>query len=330
MPPSVSVCMPACRDHAWFRAALRGVLEQSYDDLEVIVSDDSGGGLRAAADEAGDSRIRYLAHSSRLGLAGNHQAAIDASRGQYVAFLHDDDEWDRDHLRRAVAVLDREPDVGVVISACDDIDEHGARLRRRATAMRAGTQKDALSVFLHENFTLMLPSVSVFRKAALDAANRRPWPDVQSADGTMFIDVAACGWLVHYTGHASVRYRVHTSQLSSEQLGLRDSNVKVWSGYAFPDHGHEQLRRRRLAKDLIARAGELVRRGELLPARQDLDAARQLSPWAGLRRAIVLRVLVRHPRLTPAAERLRGRGGSRVPTGVGPRRQRPGRAGQGR
>lgn len=304
MGPTVSVCMPASRDRAWFRAALRSVLRQTHRDLEVVVSDDSGGELRAAVDDAADPRVRYVSQPGRLGLAGNHVAALEASLGRYTAFLHDDDEWLPDHLAQAVAVLDADPTIATVLSACEEVDETGALLRRRPTPLRVGRQADPLGLLLRDDFGLMLPSAAVFRRSALDADNPRPWLSVPAADMSMFIDLAAAGWGMHYTGKATMRYRIHSAQVGSDQLVHRDAVVQVWSRYAFADPGHERLRRRRLARDLIARAGVLVRRRDDTAAHTDLDAARAVDRWAGLPRATVLRALVSHPRLIPVAETL--------------------------
>lgn len=303
MEPAVSVCIPARRNNPWFCQAVRSALEQSFGDLEVIISDDSGGSLREAVQTMTDPRVRYLVNDVPLGLARNHVAALDAATGRYVAFLHDDDEWHHDHLRLASAVLERNPDVGLVLSGCDEVDEAGALLRRRPTTMRPGQQEDALAELLGDDVMLMLPSAAVFRRTALEA-NARPWPDVPAADMTMFVDVAAAGWRVFYVDRALVRYRVHPSQVGSDQLVHRDAVVRVWQSYAFGSHSHEQLRRRRLAVDLLARAGELLKRGDTVAARRDLASARALHRRAGFTRAVVLATLTCAPRLAAPAGRV--------------------------
>jgi glycosyltransferase involved in cell wall biosynthesis len=65
--PTVSVCIPAFARPAFLRAAIESVLNQDFDDLELLVGDDSGG-LESAL--VPDPRIRYFRNPTRLGMAG--------------------------------------------------------------------------------------------------------------------------------------------------------------------------------------------------------------------------------------------------------------------
>lgn len=300
--PLVSVCMPARRDTGWFRSALDSALSQHNILLEVVVSDDSPGGvLRAIVQDIADPRVRYVPHPRPLGFALNHVAAIEHSSGEFIAFLHDDDEWDPHHLQHALAIFQEHPSVGLVLSGCDEIDAAGTWLRRRSTTMQPGVQKDALAQFLDDDVMLMLPSAAVFRRTALEA-NPRPWPDLPAADMTMFIDVARAGWDVFYVDRVLMRYRRHDAQVAGDQLVHRDAVVRIWAGYSFVSRRHERLRRRRVARDLLARAGELLRRGDVAGACSDLAAAGRTCWHAGLARALALRLLTVIPQLTMAAD----------------------------
>src|SRR4051794_39946001 len=112
--PAVSVCMPAHRDSQLFREALQSVLSQPVGSLEVIVSDDSGGGLEQAAHEPGDERVRYVANPQPLGFVANHRAALDAARGELLAILHDDDRWLPGYLPAMTAPFHGDPQLGMV------------------------------------------------------------------------------------------------------------------------------------------------------------------------------------------------------------------------
>jgi glycosyltransferase involved in cell wall biosynthesis len=280
--------MPASRPSAYFDEALASALAQSYDHLEVIITDDSGGSLRAAAASSNDPRVRYTANPYQLGLAGNHSKAVDQSRGRYVAFLHDDDVWHPRHIQHAVHILETHDDVGYVLSGADEIAADGTFRRRRPTSLAPGDQADPLAHILTEHFLLAVPSVGVWRRAALDATPR-PWPDLITGDLAAFIDPILAGWRVHYTGDALVRYRVHEGQIGSQrQFAHRDGLVKVWDSYRFANAHHEELRRRVLARWLLARAGSHLKAGRQRAARHDVVAAFREAPMAGLLRSIVL------------------------------------------
>jgi glycosyltransferase involved in cell wall biosynthesis len=96
--PAISVCMPASRNHRWFRDALSSAAWQTRRDIEIIVSDDSGGALEEVVVSMSDPRIRYYKNLTPLKFAGNHIKCLDLARGRFVAFLHDDDLWVENYL----------------------------------------------------------------------------------------------------------------------------------------------------------------------------------------------------------------------------------------
>lgn len=285
--PSVSVCMPCSRDREWLRTAIRSVLDQSFQDFEIVLTDDTGGALRGMIESFRDARIRHLPNPNRLGMAGNHCRAIGEARGKYVAFLHDDDAWEKDFLKKTCAVLDETPEVGLVLAGANEIDANDKFLCRRPTVLEGGLQADPLPQFLARDFMMMLPSLSLFRKTALER-NPRPWLNVITAEVTMYIDLLNAGWKLYYLDEPLVRYRVHKNQIGANDLAHRHGLVTIWRSYHFADERLEDLRKKRLSSALLARAAALVRRRRLRKARNDLIQACRAWPnivrgkWAAI------------------------------------------------
>lgn len=292
----VSVCMPASRPSRFFDEALTSALAQSHDGLEVIVTDDSGGSLRRSARAGGDPRVRYHANPHRLGLAGNHNRAFELASGRYIAVLHDDDAWQPQYLEHAVAVLAADADIGYVLSGAEEVDARGATIRRRPTTMRDGVQDDPLGQMLDEHFLYAVPSLTVWRREALDASSP-PWPDYVTADMKAFVDPVVEGWRVHFTGVSLVRYRVHDDQIGARrQFDHRDGLVRLWSAYRFAQPAHERQRRQLLARWLLARAGSHLEHGRAPAARADVVDALREDPRAGLLRCAGLIAVSLFPR----------------------------------
>lgn len=303
--PLVSVLIPAARPGRHLEMALDSVQAQTLSEFELVVTDDSGGCLRAAVEGRGDPRFHYVANPVRLGLAGNHCRALDLARGSYVAFLHDDDRWRPEHLARATAVLDREPDVGLVLVDGEDVDEDDVVLGLRPTSMAPGRQRDPLAEFVRIDALMMLPSLSVFRRTALDA-NARPWPDHQIADVTMYLDVASAGWGVWRIDEVLASYRVHDGQATASPSFL-DARCLLWERYRFADPRYDALRRRALAEALVERAAAHLRATHGVAARKDLLAARTADPAVVDGRWHMLRALSATPALARLARGSRAR-----------------------
>ena len=228
--PKVSVCMPASRNIPWFQRALRSVVIQSLRDIEIVITDDSGGELEAVVEGFADPRVRYYANHQRLGFSGNHCRAIELSTGDYLAFLHDDDEWETEYLTSASDVLEKAPEVGLVLCGAREVDGLNNVIDLRPARMNPGLQPDPLGNFLRPNFMMMLPSAALFRRVALQT-NKRPWPDVVAADATMFIDLVCGNW-------ESLLRGLSVSAIP----GSRSSDQRGRSGHApCPCHCLEQL-----------------------------------------------------------------------------------------
>jgi glycosyltransferase involved in cell wall biosynthesis len=124
--PLVSVLMSVHNDARFVAAAVQSVLDQTLDDLELIVVDD------ASTDETpdvlaafADARLEVLRNDVRSGLAASLNRGLDAAQGAYAARLDSDDVARADRLERQVARIRTKPRVAVVGSAVRDLDEAG-------------------------------------------------------------------------------------------------------------------------------------------------------------------------------------------------------------
>ena len=108
-PPLVSVILPTYNRAAILGDAVRSVLEQSYSEWELIVSDD--GSTDGTAERVGtfaDPRIRYR-RDENAGAAAARNRALRQARGELIAYVDSDNVWHPDHLAALVGALERHP-----------------------------------------------------------------------------------------------------------------------------------------------------------------------------------------------------------------------------
>ena len=115
--PRLSVGLPVYDGEDYLAEALDALLDQSFDDFELIISDNaSTDGTEDICRRyaALDPRIRYVRQSQNIGCAGNHNFVFEQARGELFKWASDDDLYGRDLLRRCVEALDEHPDVVLV------------------------------------------------------------------------------------------------------------------------------------------------------------------------------------------------------------------------
>ena len=121
----VSVIIPTHNRAELLRAAITSVLNQTYQEFEIIVVDDaSTDKTREVVASFHDGRIKYIRHEVNKGDAGSRNTGIRNSSGDFLAFLDDDDEWLPEKLQMQVGLLRNSPEkVGGVYTGSLRIDK---------------------------------------------------------------------------------------------------------------------------------------------------------------------------------------------------------------
>ncbi len=126
--PRVSIGMPIYNGERYVRSALDSLLAQTFEDFEIIISDNASTDATSAicrAYAAKDQRIRYYVNERNIGGAPNHNRTIELATAKYFKWAHYDDVWAPDLLAKSVEILDRYSSVVLCYSQTIIIDEHG-------------------------------------------------------------------------------------------------------------------------------------------------------------------------------------------------------------
>jgi glycosyltransferase involved in cell wall biosynthesis len=108
MIPKISVVIPTHNRPERIKKAIKSVLNQTFQDFEIIVVDD---GIKVRAEKEvksfSDSRIRYIQHEKNKGGSAARNTGIKNAKADWVAFLDDDDEWLSEKLEKQVNQIDK-------------------------------------------------------------------------------------------------------------------------------------------------------------------------------------------------------------------------------
>ena len=127
--PRVSVVIPTYNRAQLVNRAIQSVLDQTYQNFELIVVDDcSTDNTEEGISAIGDERVRYIRHDTNKGASASRNTGINASMGELIGFLDSDDEWLPEKLRSQVEVIDSSSSsVGLVYGGYEVVDDEMKR-----------------------------------------------------------------------------------------------------------------------------------------------------------------------------------------------------------
>ena len=124
--PTVSVVIKAYNHAAYVRQTIESVLSQSFQDFEIVATDDgSTDGTLDVLRSFGDRRIHVEALPENRGISAAMNAAVARARGRYLAILNSDDWALPGRLQKQVAFLDSNAGVSLVFGLPRFVDEAG-------------------------------------------------------------------------------------------------------------------------------------------------------------------------------------------------------------
>lgn len=215
MAPKVTVAIPTYNRAALLKDCLEMVLRQTFQDFEVIVSDNcSQDGTAETVRAFSDPRIRYYRNESNLGVYANMNRCLEIARGEYITIMHDDDIYAPQFIEQEVRLLDEHPNVGMVHCAAFETDSAIVPQWLKLysdTPIRITKGKEVFVRFLHGH-TVYCPSVMA--RASLYRAIGPYDIRHRSGDYHMWLRMALHAD-VAYLAQPLVAVRVHEGRLSS-------------------------------------------------------------------------------------------------------------------
>jgi glycosyltransferase involved in cell wall biosynthesis len=215
--PWLSVIMPTCNGAAYLRAALDSVAAQRDAGIELIVVDDG------SSDESLDIVRSYTDRLSLSILEPGRMAnwvratnlGMQAARGEYVCWLHNDDAWLPDRTAQMRRLVENAPGAALYAHSCRYIDQLGRRvglLRAPLPADRTVPPRLVLPRLLIQNF--FAPPAMLFQKRHAEAVG---WMDDALwyvADWDFALKLAAHGATVYHDVPLAL-YRIHRDSMTT-------------------------------------------------------------------------------------------------------------------
>ncbi len=237
--PLVSVIIPTYNRPEFLQVAIASVLQQTYQNFEIIVSDDcSAENPQALVESWQDPRIRFRRNPQNLGIGLNATYAFQAAKGKYVASLNDDDWWQPDFLEKLVLPLEADPEL--VLAFCDhySADATGAIDVAATEAQTKRWKRDRLPAGIYPSFwkiglvdqSVYIASAAVLRRDAIN------WDKLFEAGvfWDYYIVYLACksGGGAYYCPERLALYRVHAQSETIMSGKGRDAQAKIRKGKA--------------------------------------------------------------------------------------------------
>ena len=159
--PVVTIAIPTFNRASFLKECVLSALGQSYPHFEVLVSDNaSTDATQEVLTQFTDQRLRIVKHKRNMGLLPNWNFCLAEAKGRYIVFVSDDDRIASHMLERMMSVIEREPQIPVVLALCDASESgretmwHTPKSKHFGTGIWKGT--DLLIEYLRGNiFTVM-------------------------------------------------------------------------------------------------------------------------------------------------------------------------------
>lgn len=310
----VSVVMALYRGEKFVCEALESIAAQTLAPLEVIVVDDGSSDNSVTLIESLD--LPYDLRIVRQGNAGQSAArnrGIRAARGEFVAFLDQDDAWNPNHLELLESTLHSDPSLAWVFGDFDIIDGDGhtqssAHLVQTGVVLKRPTVADIVRTDI-----MALPSASLMRRSALLRVRGFDRRLSGYEDDELYLRLYRAGYSLAFDRRIRVRYRTHDANASSTVAFLRSRLIYLRLLSEHYPGTHDRVGAAKLAAVRLLRSttfeyvGALVSHNDLL-ARTIAWAMSRMMPLVNdrsLRRRLVLHIMM-NPALLRAGLRASG------------------------
>lgn len=227
----MSICIPVYDHQDFVRDAVQSIIDQDYENIELIVIDDGSRDQSAdrveqlvSACRARFSRFEFIRRENR-GLGATLNQAIDWSRGKYFSALASDDLMLPAKTRLLVDHLDRNPRCGAVFGQIELIDSNGGSKGSPYYLPRVLTFRELFTQLGGPPAPAQLIRMDVLRAVGQYRA------DVMIEDLYMWLAISSAGYELEIVGSTVAKYRDHPGNTSKRTRKVLEGRLQIVDFY---------------------------------------------------------------------------------------------------
>lgn len=136
----VSIGMPIYNAERYLEETLDSVLNQSYQNFVLYISDNASTDRTQEICEAyasKDKRIKYIRNPENVGAAMNYERCYEPATTEYFRWQNADDPIEPELIQQCVTALDNNPDAVLAYGEANIIDENGNLIRKHLNKLDA-------------------------------------------------------------------------------------------------------------------------------------------------------------------------------------------------
>jgi len=258
----------------YLREAIDSVYAQTYTDWEIVLWDDASTDGTEEIARSYDDKLRYFQGAKAVSLGQARNWALEKAKGEFIAFLDQDDLWLSEKLARQIPIFQTDTGVGIVIS-----DIYFFNDRELIISQAYLKKKPPTGIVFREllkNYFISL-GTAIIRRKALESLTY--WFDERFTmieESDLFLRIAYT-WKLGYVDEPLAKWRMHCGSwtfahplsLPRERKMMLDAYVQLFEG--FSKNYAEEIRYLKAMIDVsLARID--------LDAGRNVDARRKLLP----------------------------------------------------
>lgn len=224
--PLISVLMPAYNSELYIAEAIESILNQSYQNIELIIFDDgSSDNTRKVIQSFDDPRIVKILSDQNYGVVRARNDMIDRASGQYIALMDADDIADRTRLEKQLRSLEA-GECDLCGSAQWVLDEASGKIKKSKDKFTDADLRSLLSVYCGLCNSAMMGKAEIFKRFKYDTTI------LTSEDYYLWVVMAAAGYRFLNLKERLITYRRYPAQTSSVHLDkFRITTIEVQKKY---------------------------------------------------------------------------------------------------
>jgi len=220
----ISIIIPAYNAEKYISETINSVLNQTYNDWELIIVDDGSTDDTAKIVKAfceKDNRIQYF-YKKNSGVSDTRNYGMEKSKGEYIALLDADDLWNEDKLFTIINIFNKN-NIDWVFSDVIDVYDNDIEVIKKLKE----TNNSLKSLLLWDSRVLTAPSGIVFKRKCFDEGLRFDKKFSTAADQDFTIQLAS-KYKGFHINKSLWRYRILNNSMSHNIAVMEKDHIGVF------------------------------------------------------------------------------------------------------